>query len=194
MPAEAVLMKVKEELSDRFSALSRKDENLIYCLGALIRASSPADGHAVVTEDTVAALGRIDASLQDYVNLLQNHGLLLRTGQGLVITDVVRDILKDRLSGIYIGGYSVDSLAKARQALEDILAEPTLVKIWDPWISDRTLDRVEEYSRREAEIRILGSVFQDPYSDTDTARLKADLKKIADAKGLRITIRMIRYL
>lgn len=190
---EAAVLRVKEDLEERFSALSRKDENLFHCLSVLLVLSTSTNDQVTISYEKLQKLKRLDSKLDDYLNPLQTHGFLLKDRDNLVITAIVKSIIDERLTGIYTTAHLVETRIQAREILDEILGSSMNLKVWDPFISRRTVEVVSRYVRPGAEIKILGSRLEDPYSNSDLTKLKEDIKRLRSERNIKLILKLIWY-
>lgn len=168
--------RVKERIRGIFSFLCARDMGFFPNLCTMLTMASRQDGKQILAQSRMAKLVELKRDLQFYIDELKQKGIGLVSSDGdLVFPGLVKEILEERLSGIYSRTILVDNQKTALEALEEILHDQAEIDVMDSYLSYATVDRICRYAPENAHIRILSSILVDYYSNEDTGMLQSDI-------------------
>jgi len=168
-------LRVREYIGEIFPSLCARDTEFLPRFCTILTVASRQDGRFLLARQKIDLLTSWNRDIPYYIDVCKESGIGLIDASGnLVIPELVKKILEERLSGIYSKTILIDNRAKALEALEDILHR-TNADVLDPYMSYSTLDRICRYTPERATIRILSSVLTETYSNEDTSRLESDV-------------------
>jgi len=159
-----LLEKEKERISRILKPIFYRDPNFISFLLMLALIGDEKERYVEVRKYQIDKAKELSPNLERqlslYINYMKNYGLILESTYGDVL--ILPKIVKEALIAELRGSTDIkifESVLDAQAFIEEEIAKATnSVKIWDPYVSAKTLRIIERVANEQVKIEVLSSL------------------------------------
>jgi len=189
---ETVLTKERERLSDVIKTLLNRDSSVAQAIGMLLLLAEEKERYLNVNNWSLGKIKETSARsyerLCDYIKILSDFGVVLASNYGdLIIPKMFQEVFDEAMKGGALELKIFESELDAEAFIEETMAKATSnIKIWDPYVSTRTLRTIEKSIKPDSvSVEILSSqpVIIDEILTLIKKGLKIKAKMIYQKKG-----------
>jgi hypothetical protein len=148
---ETILTKERERLLEVIKNLIKRDPLVAQALSALLMFAEEQERSYQISSWNLGKIKEIfsnvyERKLSYYINILRNFGIILWSNYGdIIIPKMVDEVFNEVMRGGAVEIKMFESELDAEAFIEEIMSKATHnVKIWDPYVSSRTLRIVEK--------------------------------------------------
>jgi len=164
--AESILAEQREKLSEIIRSLINRDPAVVTILSLLFMLGREEERYYMIDS---WSLGKIKETLESvskyeqfnhYLTYLKNYGVVLTTDHELIIPKLVWEVFYDEIKGRATEVRIFESELEAQSFIEERMSKGVSnIKIWDPYVSTKTLMIVERSIRsKDIKVEILSSL------------------------------------
>lgn len=147
---ETILTKEKERLLDVIKTLLNRDSSVAQAIGMLLLLAEEKERYLNVNNWSLGKIKETSAHsyerLCDYTKILSDFGVVLTSNYGdLIIPKMLQEVFDEAMKGGALELKIFESELDAEAFIEETMAKATFnIKIWDPYVSTRTLRIIEK--------------------------------------------------
>ncbi|NWF86229.1 hypothetical protein HXY32_00195 [Candidatus Bathyarchaeota archaeon] len=148
--AETVLAKERERLLDVIKNLLNRDSSIAQAIGTLLLLAEEKERYLNINNWSLGKIKETSAhsyeKLCNYTKILSDFGVILTSNYGdLIIPKMLQEVFDEAIKGGALELKIFESELDAEAFIEEAMAKATSnIKIWDPYVSTRTLRIIEK--------------------------------------------------
>jgi len=178
---ETLLTKEKERLSHVLRTLVNRDSISVFGLSTLFLLSQEKERYLQIGKWSFDKIKEISTSTYEtlcgYVKIFKDFGMILESNYGdLIIPKILTDVFNEEIKGGAVEVKIFESELDAQSFIEEVMSKAiSNVKIWDPYVSTRTLRIIEKCIKPNTiQVEILSS--QPPILDEVLTLIRQGMK------------------
>jgi hypothetical protein len=147
---KTIFTKERERLLNVIKTLLNKDSSIVQVIGTLLLLAEEKERYLSINNQSLEKIKEISSysyeRLCGYIKILMNFGVILTSNYGdLIIPKILQEALNDVLKGAAVEIKIFESELDAEAFIEETMARAiSNIKIWDPYVSTRTLRIIEK--------------------------------------------------